>query len=176
MPDARSLNILVVDDQQTMRGIARQCLKLALAERDSEKERILLSRLQSRSKPKPARDTRPVEAAATAPIASRPEEPPVELVKARKLMEMGNYFGAVRYLEKLEHRGTNQEATLTLLQQARSALAHNTDTLLSAGDTLYREGNIEAALAVWEATMAVNPYNLAARKKSEQALKDLSPE
>jgi two-component system chemotaxis response regulator CheY len=27
MPDARSLKILVVDDQQTMRGIARQCLK-----------------------------------------------------------------------------------------------------------------------------------------------------
>jgi two-component system chemotaxis response regulator CheY len=27
MPDARTLNILVVDDQQTMRGIARQCLK-----------------------------------------------------------------------------------------------------------------------------------------------------
>jgi two-component system chemotaxis response regulator CheY len=27
MPDARSLNILVVDDQQTMRGMARQCLK-----------------------------------------------------------------------------------------------------------------------------------------------------
>jgi two-component system chemotaxis response regulator CheY len=27
MPDARSLNVLVVDDQQTMRGMARQCLK-----------------------------------------------------------------------------------------------------------------------------------------------------
>ena len=27
MPDAKSLKILVVDDQQTMRGIARQCLK-----------------------------------------------------------------------------------------------------------------------------------------------------
>ena len=27
MPDPRSLNILVVDDQQTMRGMARQCLK-----------------------------------------------------------------------------------------------------------------------------------------------------
>jgi len=27
MPDANTLNILVVDDQQTMRGMARQCLK-----------------------------------------------------------------------------------------------------------------------------------------------------
>lgn len=27
MPSARSLTILVVDDQQTMRGLARQCLK-----------------------------------------------------------------------------------------------------------------------------------------------------
>ncbi len=27
MPDAKSLKILVVDDQQTMRGLARQCLK-----------------------------------------------------------------------------------------------------------------------------------------------------
>ena len=27
MPDAKALKILVVDDQQTMRGIARQCLK-----------------------------------------------------------------------------------------------------------------------------------------------------
>lgn len=27
MPSARSLKILVVDDQQTMRGLARQCLK-----------------------------------------------------------------------------------------------------------------------------------------------------
>ena len=27
MPNPRSLNLLVVDDQQTMRGMARQCLK-----------------------------------------------------------------------------------------------------------------------------------------------------
>jgi two-component system, chemotaxis family, chemotaxis protein CheY len=27
MPDAKTLKILVVDDQQTMRGLARQCLK-----------------------------------------------------------------------------------------------------------------------------------------------------
>lgn len=27
MPDARNLKILIVDDQQSMRGMARQCLK-----------------------------------------------------------------------------------------------------------------------------------------------------
>jgi len=27
MPAAKSLTVLVVDDQQTMRGLARQCLK-----------------------------------------------------------------------------------------------------------------------------------------------------
>ena len=27
MPAAKSLKVLVVDDQQTMRGLARQCLK-----------------------------------------------------------------------------------------------------------------------------------------------------
>jgi tetratricopeptide (TPR) repeat protein len=96
------------------------------------------------------------------------------LVKARELIRAGNHFGAIRYLEKLEKQGVDSLEARALLQQARTELAQNTDTLLATGDSLYREGKVKEALALWQAALAINPFDATARKKSERAMRVLA--
>jgi tetratricopeptide (TPR) repeat protein len=151
--------------------LARQCLKLALAEREDPTDRALYQALQAKPK---AKAKKPKKTASAPKPGDEPKTSPLKLTKAREMMKSGNHFGAIRYLEKLRVKESNSIELRALLDQAKSNLERDTEKLLSAGDSLYQDGKVEEALALWQAALSLNPYNLPARKKSERALKVLA--
>ncbi len=165
--------------------LARRCLQLALALRDEPGDQALLTKLERevqarqprRKTPTPVTPPDPqtpaaiVEASTVPEAAAAPERP--ELIKARELMQMGNPFGAVHHLQRLQENGLDTDESRRLLAQAEEALADSTKILLDAGDMLYRQGKVKEALALWDAALSVDPYNPDARRKSERAARVL---
>ncbi len=165
--------------------LARHCLQLALALREEPDDRALLTKLEGEVQPRRPRRKRPapvtppdprtptvtVEASITPETAAVPERP--GLIKARELMQMGNPFGAVHHLQRLQENGLDTDESRRLLAQAEDALADSTKILLDAGDMLYRQGKVKEALALWDAALSVDPYNPDARRKSERAARVL---
>jgi tetratricopeptide (TPR) repeat protein len=155
--------------------LARDCLRAALALRPDAEDKKLLATLAE--KPKTPRKRPAVRAAKTAPRGAPPgmtDTSRLELGKAQEMMRTGNHFGAVRYLEKMTAKGEGSEESERLLARARAELKRSTEALLSAGDALYREGKVKAALALWQAALSMDPFNRKARSKSERALKVLA--
>lgn len=177
--------------------LARRCLTLALQMRESKADSDLLADLgreknasaQPKSVVKPAalvlpkpsttgdRLERPIpgiEPLLQPPPPSASQQPPAELLKARKLIDDGNLFGAVRVLEKLDREQPGSDEVRFLLSNTRTRLGRDTAKLLEAGDSLYQEGKVKEALAVWQAALALDPFNPLARQKSERALRVLT--
>ncbi len=155
--------------------LARRCLQLALETRASDTDTRRLAQLESAPKPKP-QPQRPPPRAAAAPPSAQPvnTEPPPELRKALRLIEQGKLFGAVRILENMAQKDRDTVAGRLLLDRTRAELDRETRKMLEAGDQLYREGQVQEALAVWQAALNMDPFNPEARQKSERAMKVLS--
>ncbi len=113
-------------------------------------------------------------AATPASGAPPPGDPPPQLAKAQDLLRSGNPFGAMRTLQAMRREGEESPEIDALLEQARSVLQQSTDRLLSTGDSLYQDGKIKEALALWQAALAMDPFNRPAREKSQRALRILS--
>ncbi len=155
------------------RELARMCLRLALDIKEDPEARSLLARLDNMSTPHPGERQAPTSQASLAD-GKTPQELSPELIKARELIRLGNTYGAIRHLNKLEERGEATPYSRALLQQAKDALARDTLAMLQTGDLLFSEGKPREALALWEAVLNMDPYNDEARHKSELAMREIS--
>ncbi len=144
--------------------LARQCLRLARALRKTHHEQD--PPVKQKSKP---------QARQPKPEIRTPDTPPSNgLAEARKLMRDGNHFGAVRQLKQLQENGLDTEESRRLLVQAETAMADGSKALLDAGDLLYSQGKVKAALAAWNAALNLDPNNPDALRKKERATRVLS--
>jgi tetratricopeptide (TPR) repeat protein len=157
--------------------LARRCLRLSLRLDDSEETRKLLAGLKKKpvsTDPSHGKAAKVVAPETTAAVEETDEPASPELIKAQQLMRDGKHFGAIRQLRKLQESGRGTPASQALLLEAERALSDNTHVLLEAGDRLYHQGRVKEALALWDAALVVDPYNQAAREKSERAARVLS--
>ena len=92
---------------------------------------------------------------------------------ARDLVKQGEHFKALQLLEQVLAEEPGQLEAQELLFQVQGHLERQTNILLHAGDTLYRDGKIEAAMNNWRAVLKINPELEVAREKIQRAQKVL---
>lgn len=89
--------------------------------------------------------------------------------EANRLYESGQLTEARRVLKTILQEDPKNASAKTLLKNVESRLKSYLENLLSAGDRLYREGEIEGAKATWRAAQTLDPQDKRAREKIERA-------
>ena len=89
--------------------------------------------------------------------------------EANRLYESGQLTEARRVLKTILQEDPKNASAKALLKNVESRLKSYLENLLSAGDRLYREGEIEGAKATWRAAQTLDPQDKRAREKIERA-------
>ena len=98
------------------------------------------------------------------------------LKEAGTLIEQGAYLEAHVMLEEVLNSSPDNSEALALIQQLDSRLKQQAEILFSVGDQLYRDGQLEQAVAVWKSLLKLSPddTNLKARiERAERVLTKL---
>lgn len=142
--------------QSTRRvSLARRCLSLSLGIREDAKARGLLSKLNSKRKTQRARKSQRQQLkrseAQQALAASH-------LQRARELTKETENQAALGEIDAIATTGMAELAAASGSGEEREKIILQiTDKLLMVGDNLYRTGQIEPAIACWQAVLALDP-------------------
>jgi predicted Zn-dependent protease len=147
-------------------GLAKECLTIALSLEQEEQDLQLMSYLikeqhQIREKTETTQKARREMA-----WKHRTQQ---QMDEANRLFESGQLTEARRVLQAILQEDPKNKAATTLLTSVESRLKSYLENLLSAGDRLYREGEIEGAKATWRAALTLDPQDKRAREKIERA-------
>jgi tetratricopeptide (TPR) repeat protein len=146
--------------------LAKDCLTLALSLEQNEQDERLMAYLVDEHRQN-LQKTQTVEMAKRKMAWKHRNQQRLE--EARRLYETGQLKESRRVLKViLKEHPRNSEAK-KLLRNAESRLKRYIENLLSAGDRLYREGEIEGAKATWRAALSIDPQDPRAREKIERA-------
>jgi predicted Zn-dependent protease len=97
-----------------------------------------------------------------------------QLAEANRLSENGQLRDAKRALQTILKDAPNNTRAKALLENVNEQLQRYIENLLSAGDRLYRDGEIESAKATWRAALSLDPFDQRAREKIERAQRVLN--
>lgn len=147
-------------------ALAKDCLSLALSLQPNEQDERLMQHLlaeqhQDREKTETEQRTQR-EQVWKQRIQTRLDE-------AMRLNESGQLTEARRVLKLIQKEDPKNEQVKSLLSDVESRLKIYLENLLTAGDRLYREGEIEGAKATWRAALTLDPQDQRARDKIERA-------
>lgn len=155
---------------KTDRELAITCLNLAQTVRNDVTDLRLLTRLQE--KEQLVNETQKQEARLAREMVwtTRNHQ---RIAQAKSFLKQ-NILLEARYLIRLvlKEDPKNSEAK-KLLAQLNTKLKGHVDTLLEAGDRLYRDSEIEGAKAAWHAALTLDPSDERAREKIKRAQKVL---
>ncbi|ODB99640.1 hypothetical protein A3197_11995 [Candidatus Thiodiazotropha endoloripes] len=96
------------------------------------------------------------------------------LSEANRLLESGQLRDAKHALQKILKDVPKNSQAREMLAKVNRQLQRYIDNLLSAGDRLYRDGEIESAKATWRAALALDPQDQRAREKIQRAQRVLN--
>ncbi|MEJ2621318.1 MAG: hypothetical protein P8163_13955 [Candidatus Thiodiazotropha sp.] len=152
-------------------ALAKDCLSIALSLKEDESDQNLMDHLlkeQSKSKRVLANKEK------TARQKRRKEKLNKRLAEANRLLEGGQLREAKRTLQKILKDEPKNSHAKQMLGRVNKQLQRYIDNLLSAGDRLYRDGEIESAKATWRAALALDPQDQRAREKIQRAQRVLN--
>ncbi len=147
-------------------ALAKACLTLSLSlEEDEEDERLMSylldEQIQDRvTSEKIERTQREVE------WKNRNQK---RMLQAERYNESGQLTEARRLLRMILKEDADNKSAKALLATVESRLKNYIENLLTAGDRLYREGEIEGAKATWRAALSLDPADKRAREKIARA-------
>jgi len=147
-------------------GLAERCLALSLIIQEDPQVRKLHRQVRASLRPKAPRDAQPVSQQPRPVSASETER---ELKQVRGLMARGENFRALQLLDEMLLRDPSLLEAQELLFKVQAELDRYTDLLLDTGNSLYREGRIEAAMSSWRAVLDLDPDNQQARDNLSRA-------
>ncbi len=147
-------------------GLAERCLALSLIIEENPQVRALHRQVRAGLRPAEPR-TAPPTAQATEPDTA--SEAQLELERVRELMASGENFHALQVLDELLLRDPGLVEAQELLFEVQAELDRYTELLLDTGNSLYREGRIEAAMSSWRAVLDLDPENQQARDNLSRA-------
>ena len=146
--------------------MARRCLSLSLGIREDAKARELLSKLDSKRETQRARKSRRQQ-------LKRSEEQQAlatsHLQRARELVEDSQNLAAIGAIDAITTSMAELAEALESSPEREELIAQITDKLLVVGDNLYRTGEIEPAIACWQAVLALDPTREQAGQKMVRA-------
>jgi predicted Zn-dependent protease len=96
------------------------------------------------------------------------------LAEAGRLAESGQLRDAKRTLIAILKDAPNNTKAQKLLDDVNKQLERYIENLLSAGDRLYRDGEIESAKATWRAALSLDPQDQRAKEKIQRAQRVLN--
>jgi tetratricopeptide (TPR) repeat protein len=147
-------------------ALAKDCLSLSLSLQPSEQDERLMQHLlaeQHEDREKTASERR------TQRELAWKQRNKARLEEATRLYESGQLSEARRVLKVILKEDPKNENAQEMLTDVESRLKSYLENLLSAGDRLYREGEIEGAKATWRAALSLDPLDQRAREKIERA-------
>jgi tetratricopeptide (TPR) repeat protein len=152
-------------------ALAKDCLSIALSLKVDESDQNLMDHLvkeQSENKQVLAKKER------TARQKRWKEKLNKHLTEANRLLESGQLREAKHALQKILKDVPKNIRAKEMLARVNQQLQRYIDNLLSAGDRLYRDGEIESAKATWRAALALDPQDQRAREKIQRAQRVLN--
>lgn len=147
-------------------ALAKDCLTIALSLKQDEADQDLMEHLLKEQK----QHKKAVASKEKAERAQRwKQRIDKRLAEARRFSERGQLRDARRVLELVLKEAPGSEAAKKMLSEVNGRLEKYIENLLSAGDRLYRDGEIESAKATWRAALALDPQDERAREKIQRA-------
>ena len=147
-------------------ALAKDCLSIALSlEQDESDQNLMEHLLQEQQQSKQALEKKEKterEQRWTKRINKR-------LAEASRLSESGQLRDAKRALKSILKEAPKNAKAKKMLAAVNSQLERYIENLLTAGDRLYRDGEIEGAKATWRAALALDPQDERAREKIQRA-------
>ncbi|MCG7897290.1 MAG: tetratricopeptide repeat protein [Candidatus Thiodiazotropha lotti] len=152
-------------------ALAKDCLSIALSLKLDESDQNLMDHLlKEQSKNKQALEKKEKSARQK----RWKEKLDKRLAEANRLLESGQLRDAKHALQKILKDVPKNSRASEMLAKVNRQLQRYIDNLLSAGDRLYRDGEIESAKATWRAALALDPQDLRAREKIQRAQRVLN--
>lgn len=146
--------------------LAKDCLTLALSLESDEQDERLMSYLLKEHKQN-LEKTQTVERAKREMLWKHRNQRRME--EAQHLSESGQLSEARRVLKMLLKEDPRNKTAKNRLRDVEARLKNYIESLLTAGDRLYREGEIEGAKATWRAALSLDPQEHRAREKIDRA-------
>ena len=147
-------------------ALAKDCLSIALSlEQDKSDQNLMDHLLREQQQNKKALEKKQKterEQRWTKRINKR-------LAEAGRLSESGQLKDAKRTLQAILKEAPRNAKAKKMLAGVNGQLDRYIENLLTAGDRLYRDGEIEGAKATWRAALALDPQDQRAREKIERA-------
>ncbi|MCU7845057.1 MAG: hypothetical protein KZQ93_14605 [Candidatus Thiodiazotropha sp. (ex Monitilora ramsayi)] len=147
-------------------ALAKDCLTLSLSlEEDEQDERLMTYLLDEQIQDK--KKTENMERAQREMAWKHRNRKRLE--QAERYSESGQLTEARRILKLILKEDAKNKSAKSLLAKVETRLKNYMENLLTAGDRLYREGEIEGAKATWRAALSLDPSDKRAREKIERA-------
>ena len=147
-------------------ALAKECLTIALSLEQDEQDLQLMSYLIKEQRQNQEKTEITQRAQREMAWKHRSQQ---HLDEAGRLYESGQLTEARRVLKTILQEDPKNASAKALLASVESRLKSYLENLLSAGDRLYREGEIEGAKATWRAALTLDPQDNRAREKIERA-------
>lgn len=146
--------------------LAKQCISIALSiKTDNQDKRLLVHLLSEKQKA-----SRQVEKEQNAILEQeRKNRNKEHLQKATELYKKKHLKQAKELLNSILKEDPENEQATKQLTQVNRKLARHLERLFKAGDRLYQDGDIEGAIAIWQAALNLDPSNELAIEKIHRA-------
>ncbi len=135
--------------------LARRCLSLSLGIRDDVEARVLLGKLESRQESQRAWKSRQQQlerSEAQQALATSHLQRALALTRGTKFQAANSEIEVIATIGMAELAAASESD-----EDRRKIRSQLTDQLLVLGDNLYRTGQIEPAIACWQAVLALDP-------------------
>jgi hypothetical protein len=152
-------------------SLAKDCLSIALSlELDESDQNLMEHLLKEQRKNKQAKEIQKT--------TDRQKRWNIrinkQLAEASRFSESGQLKEAKRVLRVILKDAPKNTKAQEMLDSVNMQLQRYIENLLSAGDRLYRDGEIESAKATWRAALALDPQDQRAREKIQRAQRVLN--
>ncbi|MEJ2608977.1 MAG: hypothetical protein P8179_02575 [Candidatus Thiodiazotropha sp.] len=151
--------------------LAKDCLSVALSLNQDKSDQNLMEHLINEQRQSKYAHAEKVQADRKQRWSQRINK---SLADAEKFSENGQLKKAKRTLKLLLKEAPEHAKAKKLLSKVNGQLERYIENLLTAGDRLYRDGEIEGAKATWRAALALDPQEERAREKILRAQRVLN--
>jgi tetratricopeptide (TPR) repeat protein len=147
-------------------ALAKACLTLSLSLKKTEQDERLMAFLLAEQKQNREK-TQTVELAKRKMAWKHRNKK--RLDNAQRFHETGQLTESRRILKVILKEDPQNDQAKKLLHNVETRLKSYIENLLTAGDRLYREGDIEGAKATWRAALQIDPQDQSAKEKISRA-------
>jgi tetratricopeptide (TPR) repeat protein len=146
--------------------LAKECLDLALSLREEAADKNLMEHLLLEQRRSEVAKEKKLKAKRDKSFNKRIN---TRLAEADRLSESGQLREAKRVLLAILKEAPEHKQAKKMLTKVNSQLQGYIENLLTAGDRLYRDGEIEGAKATWRAILSLDPQDGRAWEKIQRA-------